>query len=233
MNFFRAQAVIFDLDGVLVDSEPLYFKALNYVLQANSAAPLKDEENRGLIGTTVEHTWNAIMKMRSLPLPLEYYIARYSERVAQDIESDMEVVAGATIIIKQARAEDIPIAVASSSFRKWVDQKLRVIGLGDQFDFVIAGDEIERGKPAPDIYLEAANRLAVPPGRCLAIEDSPSGISAAVAAGMYVVGVRTAATSGLDISSAHQVIDSLEDFDMGLLGRPQPSPKGNVTTEAR
>ena len=229
----RKKLVIFDLDGVLVDSEPLYFKALNYVLQANSAVPLKDEENRGLIGTTVEHTWTAVMQMRSLPLPLEYYIERYSERVAQEIESHMEVVAGATIIIKQARAEDIPIAVASSSFRKWVDQKLRVIGLGDQFDFVIAGDEIERGKPAPDIYLEAANRLAVPPGRCLAIEDSPSGISAAVAAGMYVVGVRTAATSGLDISSAHQVIDSLVDFDMGLLGRPQPSPKGNVTTEAR
>ena len=233
MNFFRAQAVIFDLDGVLVDSEPLYLRALNYVLKANGAVPLKDEENRGLIGTTVEHTWKAIIRMRSLPLPLEYYIVSYSERVAKDIKSDMVVVAGATAIIMQARAEGIPIAVASSSLRKWVDQKLRVVGLRDKFDFVIAGDEIERGKPAPDIYLEAANRLAVSPGRCLAIEDSPSGISAAVAAGMYVVGVRTVATSGLDISSAHQVIDSLEDFDMGLLGRPQPSPKGNVTTEAR
>ena len=82
---------------------------------------------------------------------------------------------------------------------------------------VLGGDDVTLGKPNPDIYLLAAERLGLPPLECIAIEDSPVGIAAAVSAGIHTVAVRTESTKGLDISQAHQVLDSLEDFDLSLL----------------
>ena len=233
MSSFQARAVILDMDGVLVDSEPLYLKALNRVLVDMGAEPLTDDENRGLIGTTVAHTWEAIMEMRSLPRPTGYYLDRYTQQVSRIIESDMVVAPGVERIIEEVHTRGMPLGLASSSLRKWVDLKLKVTGLARAFDVVFAGDEIERGKPAPDIYLEVARRLDVIPGECLAIEDSPSGVEAAVTAGMYTVAVRTVSTAGLDVSRAHVVLDSLKDFDMGLLGGPKPAPRGDITAEAR
>ena len=187
------------------------------IVSIEGADPLTEEENRGLIGTTVEHTWNAIMEMRSLPRPKDYYLDEYSEQVARLIEREMVAAPGVTRIIREVKARGMPLGLASSSLRKWVDLKLQVTGLAGAFDAVIAGDEIQRGKPAPDIYLEMAKRLNMVPGECLAVEDSPSGVAAAVAAGMYTVAVRTEATAGLDVSRANVVIDSLEQFDADLL----------------
>ena len=218
MRFFQARAVIFDLDGVLVDSEPLFLKALNRVLVAEGARPLTEDENRSLIGTTVEHTWSCIMEMRVLPKSMDYYLDRYDQVVLRIFEEELEIQPGARRLVDGVRARGLPMGLATGSRRKWVDVKLRVTGLGEMFDATIAGDEVEHGKPAPGIYLEVAQRLVVPPRECLALEDSPSGVAAAVAAGMYTVAVRTDATAGLDVSHANWVIDSLEKFDLGLLG---------------
>ena len=226
MRSFQARAVIFDLDGVLVDSEPLFLKALNRVLIAEGARPLTEEENRRLVGTTVENTWSGIMEMRALSKSTDYYLDRYDQVVLRIFEEDLELQPGARRLVDEVQARGLPMGLATGSRRKWVDVKLRVVGLDGVFDAIIAGDEIQQGKPAPDTYLEVARRLRVPPDQCLAVEDSPTGVAAAVAAGMYTVAVRTDFTAGMDVSRANAVLDSLEEFDTDLLGSPILSGDG-------
>jgi len=218
MGSFRARAVIFDLDGVLVDSEPRYAIALNRVLERERSEPLTEDESRGLIGTTVEDTWNAIKEMRSLTKPFEYYVDIYSPTLIEIFRAELELQPGAMDVVRAVRDRGLPLGLATSSRRAWVDVKLEVVGVNGMFDTVVTGDEVQKGKPSPEIYLSVARLLDVPPSECLAIEDSPSGVASAVTAGMYTVAVRTESTAGLDVSLANTVIESLEQFDMGLLG---------------
>jgi beta-phosphoglucomutase-like phosphatase (HAD superfamily) len=98
-----------------------------------------------------------------------------------------------------------------------VHLKLQAIKLSDAFDVVLGGDDVRQGKPDPEIYRLAAQCLGLPPQSCIAIEDSPVGIAAAVGSGAYTIAVRTPFTRNLDISQAHLVLNSLEEFDLGLL----------------
>mgnify|MGYP001250356399 CR=1 FL=1 len=224
MGSFQARAVIFDLDGVLVDSEPGYAIALNRVLEREGAEPLTENESRGLIGTTVEDTWNAIKEMRSLTKPFEYYLGIYSLTLIEIFSAGLELQPGAMDVVREVKDSGLPLGLATSSRRAWVDVKLEVVGVNSIFDAVVTGDEVQKGKPSPEIYLSVARLLGIPQAECLAIEDSPSGVASAVAAGMYTVALRTESTAGLDISHANAVIESLEQFDMGLLGGSELSP---------
>ena len=224
MGSFQARAVIFDLDGVLVDSEPLYADALNRVMVKEGVKPLTENESRGLIGTTVEDTWNAIKEMRSLTKPFEYYVGIYSPTLIEIFRAGLELQPGAMDVVRMVRDRGLPLGLATSSRRAWVDVKLEVVGVNSMFDGIVTGDEVQKGKPSPEIYLSVAHLLDVPPAECLAIEDSPSGVASAMAAGMYTVAVRTESTAGLDISHANVVIESLEQFDTGLLDGSKLSP---------
>ncbi len=108
-------------------------------------------------------------------------------------------------------------ALASASQRNWVEVVLRKLHLEGYFQVVVAGEEVSRGKPDPEVYLTVAHHLKVEPARCLVIEDSPVGVEAGRRAGMQVVAVLTESTRGLDLSRAHHVIASLEAFDFTLL----------------
>jgi beta-phosphoglucomutase-like phosphatase (HAD superfamily) len=96
----------------------------------------------------------------------------------------------------------------------WIDATLGSIGLADAFDVIVSGDDVVRGKPEPEIYLLAAERLGVAAERCVAIEDSPHGVQSAHRAGMFVLGVRTPVTAHLPLDGAHRVVDSLADLDL-------------------
>ena len=214
----KYRAIIFDLDGVLIDTEPLYLKATNLVIAQEGAAPISEEDNKQrLLGTTVEETWRRVIHIRGLSNPLDHYVELYDVFVRQVMQEDLVAQPGVVRLISEARNRGLPIAVASSSLREWIDLKLGAIGLNDAFDLILGGDQVERGKPEPDIYLQAAAGLGVPPEECVAIEDSPTGIAAAVASGAYTVAVWTASTEGLDLSQSHEFIYSLEDFDLSLL----------------
>ena len=212
------RAILFDLDGVLIDTEPLYLKATNLVIAQEGAAPISEEENKQrLLGTTVEETWRRVIQMRDLSHQLEHYVEMYDVFVRQVMQEDLVAQPGVVRLIDEARNRGLPIAVASSSLREWIDLKLGAIGLNNAFDLILGGDQVERGKPEPEIYIKAAQGLGVPPEECVAIEDSPTGIAAAVASGAYTVAVWTASTEGLDLSQSHEFIRSLEDFDLSLL----------------
>ena len=212
------RAILFDVDGVLVDSEPLFLSAINRLLVEESVEPVSVQENEEfLIGTTIGETWRQLKLHRPLPRPTEEYIGRYDDIVRQVMQEELEPQPGVRELLAVCQARGLPKAVASSSLHMWVDLKLNAIGLTGAFDAVLGGDDVDHGKPAPDIYIKAANSLGFSPEECVAIEDSPVGIAAAVASGAYTIAVRTEYTRNLDVSRAHEILETLVDFDLSLL----------------
>ena len=125
------------------------------------------------------------------------------------IDARLEPFADAAETLGALRARGIAVAVASSSARERLAHTLRRAGLEDAFDVSVAGDEVEHGKPAPDMFLEAARRLGVEPARCAVVEDSPPGVAAGRAAGMLTVAVARAPGHAAALGDAHRVLDRL------------------------
>ncbi len=218
----RLRAVIFDLDGVLWDGEPLYHEAFNVVLLPYGYR-VTAEEYTNIIGFSVEAAWDWVMARFGLAGPRETFIRRYDEAVLRMLEEPLEPLPGVREIIAELKRRRVPVAVASASLRQWVDATIRGLGLDDAFDATVSASEVERAKPAPDLYLLAARCLGVPPAGCLAVEDTATGIAAAKAAGMFAVQVRAASTALPPLPEADLVIDDYSQFDLSLLdgtGRP-------------
>ena len=212
------QGIIFDMDGVLVDSEPLFLRAINQIITDAGNDPISEDENEAhLLGTTVEETWVRLKRLRRLPDSIESYIGQYDSVVRRVLRRDLLPQPGVVSLLDECSRRGLPTAVASSSRRDWVQLKLEAIGLQSRFDAILGGDDVVNGKPNPEIYLLAANSLGLPARFCIAIEDSPVGIEAATGSGAYTVAVRTYFTRNLDISRANVILDSLEDFDLSLL----------------
>lgn len=209
-------AVVFDMDGVLLDSEPLHHDAVNLVL-AEDGASIDADHYQTYLGTTLEYTWNDLITRLRLPRPLEYYRVRYGDAILESYRLHSVPAPGAVALVNGLRGRGLKLAVASSSRSAWVEAALGALGLRDAFDVIVTGDMVAHSKPHPQIYLLAAERLGADPARCLAIEDAPKGVASARAAGMAVVAVRTAYTAGLPLDGADVVLDDLTQFDFGLV----------------
>jgi HAD superfamily hydrolase (TIGR01509 family) len=207
-----ACAVVFDMDGVLLDSEPLHHAVVNEVLAAEGVS-LGDDEYTRYIGTTDEDTWRDLIERYALRDPLQDYRTRYDAAILRAYRRYSVPAEGARSLVAGLCARGVKLAVASSSRQEWVETALASLGFAEAFDVVITGDMVARGKPDPEIYLRAADGLKLPPSLCLAIEDSPHGIAAACAAGMRAIGVRTRYTDTRALAHAHAVLDGLTQFD--------------------
>jgi len=204
------------MDGVLLDSEPLHHQVLNTVL-AGEAAALSFDEYRPYIGTTLEYTWRDVIARRGLRGPLAGYMRRYDEGILEGYKRHSTLNPGVEALLNELTRRGIRPAVASSSQTLWVETCLETLGIRQHFEVVVTGEMVRHGKPDPEIYLLAAQRLGVDPARCLAIEDAPKGVLSARAAGMTVIGVRTPYTAHLTLEGAAEVIESLEAFPIERL----------------
>ena len=204
------------MDGVLADSEPLYHLSLNQVLQAHGHS-LTDEDNRIILGTTVDFTWQTLKDRFRLDGEIEDWIGVYDEVLLKNLKENVEPSPGLYDLLDILDARGLAFGLASSSQANWVEVILTILGVKERFKVVMSGDMVTNGKPAPEIYLTAAGKLSVDPSRCLVFEDSPHGIQAGKAAGMTVVAVLTDLTRDLDLSLADRKIESLSDFDFSLL----------------
>lgn len=211
------QAVIFDMDGVLLDSEPLHYQAVNEILAEEGGRGLPFADYLPYIGTTVEYTWNDLIERYRLPRPFIYYQDRYDSLILDHYRRSAVLAPGAAWLLAEFKARGLPLAVASSSRTAWVSTCLETLGVADFFDAIVTGDMISRSKPDPEIYREAAALVQTLAERCLAIEDAPKGIAAARAAGMVTVAVETPYTANEDTSAAQIHLRSLADFDLSLL----------------
>ncbi len=213
-------AVIFDMDGVLVDGEPLHYAVVRRLL-AEEGVEFTLADYQRYLGTTLESTWSDLRGRYRLERGYEWYAEAYDREVVRSYREEAELLPGAEALLSRLAEASVPLALASSSNREWVDAALDALGLRRFFSETVAGDEVARGKPDPEIYLRAAQRLGAAPSACLAVEDAPAGIAAARAAGMTVVAVRTPMTAGLPLAEAARVIDSLADFDPAWAGAAQ------------
>jgi len=179
------RAVIFDCDGVLVDSEPLADEIWAMVL-SSFGYEMTIADGDVCRGTSEATTYDYFAGRVSLP-PFDEYMAQIDAIRVPVYEERLVAFDDAVETVRRMAAEGATMAVASSSRRHALEGKLALTGLDRYFDVIVGGDEVAHGKPAPDVYLEAARRLGIPPTECLAIEDADLGVESAVAAGMRTV----------------------------------------------
>ncbi len=212
------RAVIFDLDGVLWDGEPVHHQSLNVVL-AQYGHRLTDDDYGQIIGLSVPATWDWLRDHFQLSEPRRFWHA-YNEAFLGALERPLQPLPGVRPLLTELRRRGVPSAVASSSLRAWVDGTLRGLALQDAFDAVVSASEVANGKPAPDLFIAAAQRLGVPANHCLAVEDTAPGIAAAKAAGMFALQLRAASTALPPLAEADLVLGSLGEFDLSLVAAP-------------
>lgn len=179
--------VVFDCDGVLVDTEPLAALAWG-AWTGRHGYSVTEDDVLACTGLTEQDTYAYLCKRVNLP-PWEETIAAVDQVRWPLLESEMQAFPDAVKTVRELAMNGVPLAVASSSRIASVRRKLDLVDLARFFDVFVGGDEVASGKPAPDVYLLAAGRLGVEPASCLAVEDAPAGVAAANAAGMRVVAV--------------------------------------------
>ncbi|HYZ11895.1 MAG TPA: HAD family phosphatase, partial [Actinomycetota bacterium] len=167
-------AVVFDLDGVLLDSEAAWTRAETRLFERYGHA-YGEEEKRLLIGGSLGETAEEVERLLERPGSSDGLLLELLELAAEEFAGPVDPMPGAVELVEDLRRAARPIAVASNSQRRLVDLALAGSGLGEVFDVVVAGDEVANPKPAPDLYLEACRRLDTAPDQAVAIEDSPRG----------------------------------------------------------
>ncbi len=181
------EAVVFDLDGVILDSEELWDE-VREGLARERGGRWHEGAQADMMGMS-SREWSVYMHERiGLPEPPEEINAEVVQRMLERYRRELPLIPGAVEAVERLGAR-WPLGLASSSNRELIDAALEAAGLARYFRFTVSSEEVERGKPAPDVYLEAARRLGVAPERCAAIEDSQNGIRSAKAGGMRVIAI--------------------------------------------
>jgi HAD superfamily hydrolase (TIGR01509 family) len=212
----RFRAVIFDMDGVLTDSEPAFYAAVNDVL-ARYGEHIDLDEYERFIGNATPTTWAGIIKLKQLPAALDEIIDAYEAPLMARLREPRPPLPGARELIDALRSRGVPIALCTASYSRWVDAILGGAGLLGLFDALSTADMVERTKPHPDPYLLAAKKLGIPPEACTVIEDSLSGITSALGAGTHVLQLQATSTSARRVDGVARVISSLSDFPLELV----------------
>jgi HAD superfamily hydrolase (TIGR01509 family) len=181
------QGVVFDLDGLLLDSEQVWDGAREQLAHERGGR-WHDQAQRDMMGMSSPEWSRYMHDVIGLPEPPEQIDAEVVARLEERYREHLPVISGAREAVERL-ADRWPLALASSSNRELIDLALDLLGVADRFQATVSSEEVASGKPAPDVYLEAARRLGIDPTRAAAIEDSHNGILAAKAAGMRVIAI--------------------------------------------
>jgi beta-phosphoglucomutase len=211
------EAIIFDMDGVLVDSEPIHTEIEKLQFKMNGIS-ISDEDHQHFLGTAADAMWKKIAERHILQIPIEELIEQNrteSLRFFSEL-AEIPVMPGLIDLLKKLQKKNYPMAVASSSFPEIIDLILMKTGLKEYFQVIVSGEEAGKSKPEPDVFLLAAQKLGVKPENCLVIEDSFNGIKAAHAAGMSCVAYQSPGTDPKTQKEADAVVKSFDQLGMML-----------------
>ena len=215
MNEF---AVIFDMDGVIVDSEQVY-QQIERQMYAELGIPVSPEEHRLFIGAAERSMWQYMKDKYKMEAKTDLLVEEERSRflAALDKPGFIPLMPGLLNLLEILARDSVPALVASSSSREIIQKVLRVNNIAHFFKDITGGDDVIHSKPAPDIFLQTAAKINMAPDRCLVIEDSENGIWAARSAGMKVIALFGTHSEGLDLSGASMIIHSLDEIDTGLI----------------
>ena len=213
-----AAAVLFDMDGLLIDSEPVWYDVESEVV-TRLGGTWSHEHQAACIGGTLDASCRYILDVTGASMSVEELTAMLLAGMVEHFHAGLPVHEGALELVDAVRARGVPTALVSSSYRVLVDAALDRIGTDSfgvgRFDVSVVGDEISRGKPHPEPYLTACEKLSVDPSRCVAIEDAVTGVQSAEAAGCVVVAVPSVAP--IEAATRRHVRPSLTDIDVDWL----------------
>jgi HAD superfamily hydrolase (TIGR01509 family) len=199
----KFEAIVFDMDGVLIDSEPVHYESTRILFEDEFGIPFPESANTEFLGSTDRYMFETLKARHQLEPPLEEIITRrkrlYMELLIRD---GLPWRDGIRELISDLANSGYRLAVATSGLTRIVEPTLNAGQIRHLFEAVVTGDDIHTPKPAPDIYLEAARRLAVDPSVCVAIEDTDVGVRAAKSAGMWVIAFPNSTTRGMDFGPA-------------------------------
>jgi len=204
------------MDGVLTDSEPAFFAAVNDIL-ARYGKSVALDEYAGFIGSATPAMWSAMIELKGIPAALDEVLAAYEAPLMRRLREPRPALPGARELIEALRSRGVPIALCTASYRRWVDAILPSSGLGGMFDALSTADLVEATKPDPAPYALAAEMLGFGARECVAIEDSVNGLTSALRAGCYVVQLGATETAAAPQAGVGTVISSLREFPIGLV----------------
>jgi HAD superfamily hydrolase (TIGR01509 family) len=211
------QAIIFDMDGVLVDSEPFHTEIEKRQFSLNKIT-VPEEEHLRYLGTASDVMWKEIAERRGFLISVEELIEQNrveSLRFFAELK-EIPVMPGLVNLLKELQVKNYPMAVASSSFPEIIDLILKKTDLLKYFQVVVSTQEAGKSKPEPDVFLLAACKLGFSPNQCLVIEDSPNGIKAAHSAGMKCIAYQSPGVNPESQREADVIIQNYEQLSMLL-----------------
>lgn len=212
-------AVLFDMDGVIVDSERYWHEEERTILA--EAVPDQDVPLEDITGMNVLDQYDHLASQYDVAVSRDAYFDLYDSRADAIYGERVVLMEGFHDLVGAIRARGVRTALASSSFRRWIELVLARFDLRDLFDVIVSAEDIDGpSKPAPGIYRHAASELGVDPGQCVVVEDSGNGVAAAKEAGMYCIGFDR---GGADLSQADIVVqdpEALRDRLEALLPAP-------------
>ncbi|HSK10375.1 MAG TPA: HAD family phosphatase [Vicinamibacterales bacterium] len=222
------RAVIFDMDGVLLDSEPVHYEATCEFL-AELGITYTAAEDEDFFGRTDRDVFRALRARYGLADHEDALAEAWTVRALPLLRARVQPLPGVPDVLHQLQARGLRLALASSSAPAIIAASLEALGIADVFETRVSGHDVARGKPSPDIFLEAARRLGLPPSACIVVEDSHNGLQAARAAGIPCAVVPCASTARQDFSGADTRLASL----LGLLPWVDARRNGSLPPAAR
>jgi len=212
------KAVIFDKDGLIIDSEPIHSKAFEVVLRSYGKVPkLFPNGLVHIVGLRGDQSWKLLKEKYDIKENIEVLRKKQRENYSKLLKSKMTLMPGVLSILKLIKVKKLKTAIASSSIRKHILHVINTLNLSTYFDVIVSGQDVVQSKPDPQIFLVTAEKLGLKVSNCLVFEDSETGVQAAKRAGMKVIAVPTKHTRNHDFSRADMIINSLEEMDWGII----------------
>ncbi len=210
--------IIFDMDGVIIDSEPLH-KEIEMSVMQELGLSISEKEYQGFVGTTSKSMWSQIIDKYNLDIAVDEAIARSREKYFYYLHhtDQPRLVPGVLAFLNELNQHNIKILLASSSTQENINLVLNKHQIAGYFQHKVGGDQVENGKPDPEIFLLAAKEAKTLPSQCLVIEDSRNGVAAAKAAGMKCIGFKDPAHNQQLLYDADLVIDSMEKLSIPFI----------------
>ncbi len=211
----KIKAVLFDMDGLMIDSEPLHLQAFNKVFEKFGKHLSGEENSKRYVGIADVGVVEDMVNRFNLPISAHELLVEKQNAYKDILKNGLVTQPGLIDLLTKLHSSGYKIAIGSGSYRVQIEIVIEGLNISSFIDQYMAIDDVKAGKPAPDIYLLAAKKLAVDPAECLVLEDAPSGVSAAKAAGMICFAIPSKETKGLDFSFADKVLGSLSEvFDL-------------------
>lgn len=209
------KAVIFDMDGVIIDSEPIHTMTKIQTFR-HYGLELAEAECLPYMGRTTKAMFQHFIEKYEVGISLAEMVRYKHERYLAVLHKDVSIepIPGIMALLQELKAKNIPAAIGSSSGRRVIDAVVEKFQLHKYFQSILSGADLPQSKPDPAVYLLSAKRLGVDAKDCMVIEDAASGIAAAKAAGMYCIAYRNPNSGSQDLSQADKIVDSLEEIDL-------------------